>query len=97
MEDKLHRLDGPAVEYSSGSKRWYVNGKLHRLDGPAIEYADSCKCWYVKGKRHRLDGPAVEFADGSKSWYIEGKCLTYKEFEAYRNEAFERNVLDGQN
>ena len=25
---RLHRLDGPAVEYSDGSKFWYINGTL---------------------------------------------------------------------
>jgi len=27
-EGKLHRLDGPAVEYANGTKRWYKNGEL---------------------------------------------------------------------
>jgi hypothetical protein len=35
---KLHREDGPAVEYADGSKKWYLNGKLHREGGPAVEY-----------------------------------------------------------
>ena len=26
-DDKLHREDGPAVEYRDGSKGWYLNGK----------------------------------------------------------------------
>ena len=43
----LHRLDGPAVEWSDGTKEWYVNGKCHRLDGPAIERADGKKSWYI--------------------------------------------------
>lgn len=29
----LHREDGPAVEYSSGTKYWYLNGKAWYLDG----------------------------------------------------------------
>ena len=33
---KLHRVDGPAIEYSNGTKEWYINGKRHRLDDPAI-------------------------------------------------------------
>jgi hypothetical protein len=73
VDDKLHRLDGPAYEGADGSKQWYVDDKLHRLDGPAIEYADGSKRWYVDGKRHRLDGPAVEGADGSKYWYVDDK------------------------
>jgi hypothetical protein len=71
-KEKLHRLDGPAIEYADGDKVWYVDGKLHRLDGPAIEDA-GYKSWWVDGKRHRLDGPAVEDADGSKSWYVNGE------------------------
>jgi hypothetical protein len=43
----LHREDGPAVEYASGSKIWYLNGKRHREDGPAIEYANGDKAWYL--------------------------------------------------
>ena len=48
-DGKRHRLDGPAVESSDGSKFWYQNDKLHRLDGPAIEYGDGDKSWYIKG------------------------------------------------
>lgn len=34
---KLHRTDGPAVEYKDIGKEWWVDGKLHRTDGPAVE------------------------------------------------------------
>ena len=44
-----HRLDGPAFEWVSGHKEWYVNGKLHRLDGPAVEWANGYKAWWVDG------------------------------------------------
>ena len=71
-EGRLHRLDGPAIEYASGTKAWYVNGKRHRLDGPAVVWGNN-KVWYVNGKQHRLDGPAVEFSDGGKVWYVHGK------------------------
>ena len=27
LNDKLHREDGPAIEYASGHKEWYLNGK----------------------------------------------------------------------
>jgi hypothetical protein len=40
LNGKLHREDGPAVEYANGDKDWYLNDKRHREDGPAIEYAD---------------------------------------------------------
>ena len=77
---QLHRLDGPAVEWNSGSKEWYVEGKLHRLDGPACEYSDGTKQWYIKGKLHRLDGPACEGSNGYKQWYIKGKNYSEIEF-----------------
>ena len=76
----LHREDGPAAEYASGSREWYLNGKLHREDGPAIEYACGDKAWYLNGKRHREDGPAVVNADGYKLWLLNGKKLTEEEF-----------------
>ena len=43
LNGKLHREDGPAVEFADGDKFWYLNGKLHREDGPAVEYADGDK------------------------------------------------------
>ena len=51
LNGKLHREDGPAIEYSSGRKFWYINGKLHRTDGPAVEYCNGDGFWYLNGKR----------------------------------------------
>jgi hypothetical protein len=45
----LHRLDGPAVEYTNGQKLWFSNDMLHRLNGPAIERQDGSKKWYING------------------------------------------------
>ena len=69
----LHREDGPAAEWSNGTKEWYINGERHRTDGPAIEYANGTKFWFVDGKCHREDGPAAEYADGTKYWFVDGK------------------------
>jgi hypothetical protein len=85
LNDKLHRVDGPAVECDSGSKYWYLNGKLHRVDGPAVEYANGHREWYLNGKLHRVDGPAVEYDDGNRSWYLNGKHLTEKEFNQQKD------------
>jgi hypothetical protein len=60
LNGKLHREDGPAVEYAEGTKVWYQNGLLHREDGPAFEIPDGTKIWYREGKRHREGGPAIE-------------------------------------
>lgn len=75
---QLHRTDGPAIEYSSGDKVWYINGRHHRIDGPAIEWSNGDKSWYLNGIYHREDGPAIE-CNGYKSWYIDGKILKSKE------------------
>ena len=52
---KLHRLDGPAVEWDYGTKEWYLNGQYHREDGPAIEWSDGDKEWYINGKRYNSE------------------------------------------
>jgi len=51
LNDKLHREDGPAVEYADGTKHWYLNDNLHREDGPASVWADGTKYWYVNGEQ----------------------------------------------
>lgn len=71
-DDVLHREDGPAVEYASGTKIWFLYGVYHREGGPAVETGEGDKFWIVNGKSHRIDGPAIEYADGSMEWYING-------------------------
>ena len=83
LDGKVHRTDGPAIEYADGNKYWFVDGKQHRIDGPAIELANGTKYWFVDGKIHRLDGPAIELADGNKFWYIDDKELTEEEFNQH--------------
>jgi hypothetical protein len=48
----FHCSDGPAIEWSSGTKEWYENGEKHRLDGPASELYDGEKRWYIRGERY---------------------------------------------
>lgn len=48
--NELHNLNGPAVEFPSGSKYWYQNGKCHRIDGPAVILSNGRKRWYIDGK-----------------------------------------------
>ena len=49
-EGKIHRIDGPAIEYDNGTKYWYFEGKIHRIDGPAVEWANGEKYWWFEGK-----------------------------------------------
>lgn len=48
-DEKLHRIDGPAIEDADGTRGWYVNGNPHMVDGPAIECADGTKEWWSNG------------------------------------------------
>jgi hypothetical protein len=34
QQGKLHRIDGPAIEYTNGNVLFYYQGKLHRIGGP---------------------------------------------------------------
>jgi len=85
-QQQLHQDDGPAIEYSVGSKAWYQHDQCHREDGPAVELASGDKFWYQYDKLHREDGPAVEYANGSKEWFLQGQLINVKsqqEFERY--------------
>jgi len=50
LNGKLHREDGPAIEWTDGTKHWLLNGKYHREDGPAVEWANGDKEWFLNGK-----------------------------------------------
>nr|QMP83504.1 MAG: hypothetical protein [Caudoviricetes sp.] len=52
LNGKLHREDGPAMEFTNGNRYWYLNGQLHREDGPAFEYADGDRYWYLNGEEY---------------------------------------------
>ena len=43
INGKLHRTDGPAIEYPDGSNYWYQNDRRHRTDGPAVIHPDGSK------------------------------------------------------
>jgi len=56
LSKALHREDGPAIEYASGNKQWYINNLRHREDGPAVENDNGDKgwllnrVWYINGR-----------------------------------------------
>jgi hypothetical protein len=50
LDNKYHRLDGPAIEWVDGDKFWYQNGKRHRIDGPAREWFNGYKEWWIEGE-----------------------------------------------
>jgi len=51
-EGKLHREDGPAVEFAHGSKLWYLNDKCHRDDGPAVERTNGHKEYWINNTKY---------------------------------------------
>jgi hypothetical protein len=67
---QFHRLDGPAIVWTNGTKEWLINNKRHRESGPAIEYNNGTKFWYLNDKIHRLNGPAVEWESGLNNWSL---------------------------
>ena len=70
---KLHREDGPSLEYVSGTKMYHINGELHRENGPAIDYGDGTMEYYIHGKRHRDDGPAFVCLPASTEYWLNGE------------------------
>ena len=45
-----HREDGPAYEFSIGTRKWFKNEKLHREDGPAIVWYDGSHSYYLNNE-----------------------------------------------
>ena len=85
LNDKLHREDGPAIEYESGTKKWYLNGKRHREDGPAIEHADGGKRWWLNDKLvHPETLVDLWLSRGVFCWYDQANgCLNFGEKDEY--------------
>ena len=60
LNGKLHRVDGPAIEWPDGSKYWYLNGK---------EYSESE--WKKEvNKKQTCDGKLIEI-DGKRYKLVE--------------------------
>ena len=95
LNGKLHREDGPAIEYRNGDKSWYLNDKLHREDGPAVEYATGGKKWVRNDKLHREDGPAIMWSDGSIEWWLNNDFYSSEErWKAAKNPVVELTVAE---
>jgi hypothetical protein len=43
----LHREGEPAIEYTNGTRIWYLAGHIHREDGLAIVWHDGAESWYL--------------------------------------------------
>lgn len=74
LNRKLHRIDGPAVDWDDGTKEWYKNGKVHRKGGPAVEYSCNSKILYQGGVCYNKIYWNSLFwkSTGDKEWYQNG-------------------------
>ena len=89
LNGESHRTDGPAIEWRSGDKSWYLNDQEltesefnERMNKPTMTtYPNGNKEWHLNGQRHRTDGPAIECADGRKSWYLHDMKLLKADFD----------------
>jgi hypothetical protein len=75
-KEKIHRIDGPAVEWIGGGKAWYVNGEPHREDGPATIYENGDKEWWIN---HIIYETKESYFD-ALSDEAKAKCLFSEDF-----------------
>jgi hypothetical protein len=92
QNNKLHRLDGPAIIYANETQEWYKDDQRHRTDGPACVYPDGSQEWWVSGSVHRWDGPAVIGPGGIQHWFIKYRDITEK-LSRYFNKDLSRESL----
>ena len=82
------------VEFSSGEKRWYLNGKLHNDQGPAVVYPNGEKRWFLNGELHNDHGPGVIYPNGEKRWFLNGKEVDFQAFELYYMLKFNKEYIE---
>lgn len=51
LDNKRHRINGPAIEYCDGYKAWYQHDKRHRIDGPAIIHTNRVNEWWINDRK----------------------------------------------
>ena len=83
LNNKIHREDGPAIEWSDGSKFWYVKGLCHSDNTFAVEDQNGNKFWYFKGMRHRKDGPANSYTNSYSNKYFSSNLSCNKPITAW--------------
>lgn len=68
-DGKLHRENGPAIEWNDGTQIWFNHGRKHRLDGPANISSITGIRWYIEG---------IEYTKQEFYKYLENKKLREK-------------------
>ncbi len=51
LDGKLHRENGPAIEYPDNSPWWFINDEFRPEDEISLEQNTSSKFWYLNGQR----------------------------------------------
>ena len=65
LNNKRHRVKGPAEEHSNGDRMWFLKGSLHRDNNlPAVELSNGDKKYWLNGDQYLIheDG-TKEFVD----------------------------------
>ncbi len=62
MNGKLHREDGPAIEYANGTKRWFLDGKEYSK--PVFLKKTSPVKEYTVAELEKLLGHPVKIVKG---------------------------------
>ena len=70
LNGKLHREDGPAIEWQDGVKEWYLNGKL--LTEEEFNVRMNPKELTINPIEELLEYTVKVYPNGSKFWYLNG-------------------------
>ena len=68
MNGKLHREDGPAIEWPDGVKEWYLNGKL--LTEQEFNTRMNTKELTINPIEELLEYTVKVYPNGSKFWWL---------------------------
>ena len=86
LNGKLHREDGPALEYADGSNSWYLNGKLHREEVMGNNTKDNVNSpsHYNQAGIECIDAIKASLGDGYQD-YCKGNVMKYLWRYKYKN------------
>ena len=77
VNGKIHRDNGPPVEYRKGKrwyKEWFMNNRLHRDNGPAVEDISGHKAWWFNGEHYGYSDDYTNESWIAKVATLKGMC-----------------------
>lgn len=69
QDGRVHRTNGPAIEYHNGIKVWCIRGQVHRTDGPAALVSD-----HTSGDEYRI-------VPTEEEWWIDGRRYNKEQYD----------------